>query len=136
MNRYAAKLLFQYRADIGGGRSNVMRTCEERIIVIFAKSACSALRKVKAYGKEGEFTGESESGHALYFEFVGVVDLLELGLETMPEEVWYDIVTKKQPSERRDRLIPQESCLNAIYNETRSKSKIRRQKIGVEKSDK
>jgi hypothetical protein len=118
MQRYSAKMLFQYRADLGDGRSNVMRRCEESIIVISAKNASLALRKAKAYGKKKEmkFDG-SETSYPNYFEFVGITDLLELGIETDPEEVWYNIVTLKQPSERRDTLIPQESQLNAIFLE-------------------
>lgn len=110
-------MLFQFRADLGNGLSDVMRLCEERIIVILARNASSALRKVKAYGKRKEFEGKAEAGNPIYFEFVGVTDLLELGVETEPEEVWYDIITMKQPSGRRDTLIPKESKLNAIHRE-------------------
>lgn len=122
MKRYSAKLLFQFRADLGNGQSDIMRTCEERIIVIQARSADSALAKTKSYGKAEEFDGESEAGNPIYFEFVGVMDLLELGIETKPEEVWYDIVTRKQPSERKDKLIPSEGRLQAIYQEHRGSS--------------
>jgi hypothetical protein len=123
MNRYSAKMLFQYRADLGDGRSDVMRRCEERIVVIPAMNAKSALRKAKAYGKRAEFEGKAEAGNPIYFEFIGITDLLELGIETEPEEVWYDIITMKQPSERRDQLIPQESQLNAIHWESQKKQK-------------
>jgi hypothetical protein len=123
MNRYSAKMLFQFRADLGNGRSDVMRRCEERIIVIPAKNAASALRKAKAYGKRKEFEGKAEAGNPIYFEFVGITDLLELEFETEPEEVWYDIITMKQPSERRDSLIPEESHLNAIYWEQQKNQK-------------
>jgi len=121
MHRYSAKLLFQHRADLGNGHSNTMRRCEERIIVISARNAISALRKAKSYGKSQEFDGVTESGNPFHFEFVGVMDLLKLGLECDPEEVWYDIVTRKLPSERRDTLLPKESELNAIYWENREK---------------
>ena len=88
MNRYSAKMLFQFRADLGEGRSNVMRLCEERIVVIPAKDASSALRKAKAYGKNAEMKFEgTETSYPNYFEFVGITDLLELGIETEPEEV-------------------------------------------------
>ena len=107
MRRYSAKMLFQFRADLGEERSNVMRLCEERIIVIPAKDASSALRKAKAYGKKAELKFEgSETSYPNYFEFVGVLDLLEFGIECELDEVWYDIITKKQPSERRELLIP------------------------------
>lgn len=124
MRRYSAKMLFQFRADLGEGRSNVMRLCEERIIVIPAKDAVSALRKAKAYGKKAELKfEESETSYPNYFEFIGVLDLLELGSECELNEVWYDISTKKLPSERRDELIPQESKLNAIHWERQNNQK-------------
>ena len=125
MKRYSAKMLFQFRADLGEGRSNVMRLCEVRIIVISAKNATSALRKAKKYGKNAEMTFEgSETSYPNYFEFVGITDLLELGIETGPEEVWYDIVTMKQPSERRDKIVPEESQLKAISSERQKKSEV------------
>ena len=115
-------MLFQFRADLGEGRSNVMRLCEERIIVILAKEASSALRRAKAYGKKAEIKFEgTETSYPNHFEFIGITDLLELGIETEPKEVWYDIVTMKQPSERRDKLIPKESQLNAIHWEIQKK---------------
>ena len=126
MNRYSAKMLFQYRADLGDGRSDVMRRCEERIVVFHAMNASSVLRKAKAYGKRAEFEGKAEAGNPIYFEFVGITDLLELGIETKPEEVWYDIVTMKQPSERRDKLIPKESQLNAIHWERQRNKKTKK----------
>lgn len=122
MKRYSVKLLFQFRADLGEGRSDTMRRCEERIIVLSARSAESALRKAKHYGKSEEFDAKAEAGNPIYFEFIGVTDLLELGAECEPNEVWYDIVTLKLPSERRDRLIPKESDLNAIGWERRRKN--------------
>lgn len=120
MKRYSAKLLFQFRADLGNGKSDIMRRCEERMILIPARSAIPALNKAKRYGKKSEFTGEAEAGNAIYFEFIGVLDLLELGIECDPDEVWYDIIRLKQPSERRNELIPPESELNAIADERRA----------------
>jgi hypothetical protein len=119
MKRYSAKLLFQFRADLGKGRSDTMRRCEERIIVLSARGAESALRKAKRYGKCEEFDAEAEAGNPIYFEFIGVTDLLELGTECEPNEVWYDLLTMKLPSERRDELIPKEVALNAIGWERR-----------------
>jgi hypothetical protein len=48
--------------------------------------------------------------------------LLHLGLESDPDEVWYEIGTMNQPMERRDQLLPDESNLQAIAEErTRSR---------------
>ena len=90
--------------------------------MLSARGAESALRKAKRYGKSEEFDAKAEAGNPIYFEFIGVTDLLELGAECEPNEVWYDIVTLKLPSERRDRLIPKESDLNAIGWERKRKN--------------
>ena len=115
-------LLFQYRVDLGNGQSDVMRRCEERLIVLFARNAESALRKAKAHGKKSEFDGKAEAGNPLLFEFIGVKDLLDLELHD-EAEVWYDIRTLKLPMERRDKLLPPEDKLNAIFWERREKKK-------------
>ncbi len=119
MKRYSAKLLFQFRADLGKGHSDTMRRCEERIIAVSARSAESALRKAKSHGKNEESDARAEAGNPILFEFIGVTDLLELGSECEPNEVWYDIVTRKLPSERRKELIPKKEDLNAIAWERR-----------------
>jgi hypothetical protein len=121
MKRYSAKLLFQYRFDIGGGKSDIMRRCEERIIVLSARNAETALRKAKTHGRKAEFKGKSESGLPVYFEFIGITDLLELGMECLPEEVWYDFSTRKLPMERKSTIIPPENKLNAISLERKAK---------------
>jgi hypothetical protein len=115
-------LLFQYREDLGNGKSDVMRCCEERLIVLQARNAESALRKAKAHGKKAEFKGKSSADNPLLFEFVGVKDLLELHFLD-ENEVWYDIRTLKLPMERRSTLIPPEEELNAIFWERRNKKR-------------
>jgi hypothetical protein len=126
VKRYSAKLLFQHRSDLGDGKSDIMRRCEERLIVLSARDAKSALRKAKAHGGKSEFSGNEEMGNPGFrFEFVGVLDLLEIGIECEPDEVWYDISTRKLPMERRDKLIPPEEKLNAVLleNEVRRTKK-------------
>jgi hypothetical protein len=49
MKRYSAKLFFQHRFDLGDGKSDIMRRCEERLIVLSARNGKSALRKAKAH---------------------------------------------------------------------------------------
>jgi hypothetical protein len=112
--RYSAKLLFQYRVVVGG-KSNVMRTCEERMIVLHARNAQAALASAKRSGKLAEFKYDNDDSNPVYFEFVGILDLLCLGVECREDEVWYDIKVIKQPKERRKLVLPNESKLNAIY---------------------
>jgi hypothetical protein len=113
MKRYSAKLLFQFRVTIGGD-SGKMRICEERIIVMKAATAKRALAQAKQKGKKSEYAYSNDEGNPVHFEFIGVMELLELGIECAEDEVWYDIVDRLCPSERRDKLIPPESQLNAI----------------------
>ena len=50
-------------------------------------------------------------GESVHFEFVGVTDLLRLGVECDPDEVWWEMNRLLMPSERRDRYIPSDERL-------------------------
>ena len=114
--RYAAKLLFQFRVTDHTGLSNVMRTCEERIVLINAPSARKALSLAKRRGNGAQYKYKNDVGSTVNFEFVGVMDLLHLGVECDQDEVWYNITQRKLPMERAAEILPQESELNAIRN--------------------
>ena len=116
MNRYSAKLLFQFRVDLGADTGK-RRICEERIILVEARSASSALTKTKRKGQQAQHHYKNDEGNTVYFEFIGVMDLLCLGLECDADEVWYDIRERLSPMERCDVFIPPEDQLNAIQNE-------------------
>ncbi|MBX9581803.1 MAG: DUF4288 domain-containing protein [Gemmataceae bacterium] len=116
MNRYAAKLLFQFRVT-AGGKDNRRRLCEEQIVLIAARSAREALAAAKRRGREGVHRYRNGAGGLVRFEFVGVMELLHLGLQCAPDEVWYDITRRVRPKERADRFIPPEAALHAFRNE-------------------
>jgi hypothetical protein len=118
MNRYSAKLLFQFRVTQNGD-SGKRRRCEERIITINAPSARDALVKAKRSGLKSQHQYKNGHGNPVRFEFIGVVELLHLGAECAADEVWYDITERLQPSERRCEFIPPESKLNAMALESR-----------------
>jgi len=122
MKRYSALLLFQFRADLGNDKSDIMRRCEYRIITVPARNAESALNKAMVHGEKSEFDGQAEAGNPLLFEFIGVVELLEMDAYD-PEEVWFDLRTLKLPMERRDKLIPPKNKLTAIFWERKRKKK-------------
>lgn len=122
--RYAAKLLFQFRV-VADGDSGKRRICEERIIVIRANSGKAALARAKSRGKRSEHKYDNDEGHRVHFEFIGVLDLLELGVECQDDEVWYEIRERVLPSERRSKLLPPESKLNAIWHEQQLKKRKR-----------
>ncbi len=52
----------------------------------------------------------------MFFEFVGVRDLIGCDPACESDEVWYQIVEMMTPMERRSTLIPPESKLCAIRN--------------------
>ena len=114
VERYAAKLLFQYRVSIGS-KSNTMRTCEERIIILKANTAQLALSAAKRRGRSSEYSYKNSDGNKVCFEFIGVLDLLRLGVECEKDEVWYNIITMMKPKERAKSILPAEKILNAIY---------------------
>lgn len=119
INKYAAKLLFQFRVVVDG-ESNKRRTCEERIILLDAASGKDALRMAKLAGKNEEHSYKNDEGNPVYFEFVGVKDLLDLGPECRENEVWYEIKSYLNPMERKSKLLIPEKELSAIKNETRN----------------
>lgn len=111
--RFAAKLLFQFRVEDASG-SNTMRTCEERILVLRAADAWGALAEARRRGDAGQHSYANNDGAMVHFEFVGVLNLLHLGVECEEDEVWYDIVRRKLPMERAGDIVPAEDQLNAI----------------------
>jgi|SRR5687768_2652869 hypothetical protein len=115
-SRFSAKLLFQYRVGRDAAASK-FRTVEERIVTLREKTAKSALAKVKAIGRESESRFTNDDGADVYIEFIGVVDLMELGLECEPHDVWYEIRTMLQPLERRRSILPAEEDLSAFRAE-------------------
>ena len=54
----------------------------------------------------------------VYFEFIGVMDLLHLGPECDDDQVWYDIHERLLPMERKLEVIPAESDLLANLDES------------------
>ena len=90
--------------------------CEERIINFKARSPREALRLAKLRGKRGEHAYKNTDGNKVSFQFVGVLDLMSLGIECEAEEVWYDIRERLLPMERRARILPKDRHLLARLN--------------------
>lgn len=124
MKRFSTKLLFQFRVVINGD-SGQRRRCEERIILINSPTARQALTTARSRGEQSQYEYTNDRGHPAHFEFIGVTDLLELGTECDEDEVWYDIVERLLPSERREKLIPPETELSAIKLELTPKKRKR-----------
>jgi hypothetical protein len=111
--RYAAKLLFQYRIETRA-RPSKNRTVEERIVALSAQNARKALTKADKRGRSSELHYLNNEGNRVSIEFVGVVDLMELGPECEKDTAWYEIKTMVQPMERKRELIPTPENLSAI----------------------
>lgn len=111
--RYAALLLFQFRV-VTAGEVNKRRLCEKRLILLAAPNGRAALRAAKRRGRASRHNYLNGNGGRVNFEFVGVLDLLHLGVECEPDEVWYQMCRLEEPMERRSRLLPAESRLRGL----------------------
>ena len=111
--RFAAKLLYQFRVEYEGV-SDMMRLCEERIVSIPAKTPRLALAVAKRRGKSDQHVYKNDAGANVHIEFVGVMDLLHLGVECQDGDVWYELTKRKMPMEHASKLIPAEEDLSAI----------------------
>jgi hypothetical protein len=110
--RFAAKLMFQFRVD--GDAPGGFRTVEERIVLISALNAAAAYAVAKHKGKVAKYNYLNDDGGRVYFEFVGVLDLINLGPETEDDEVWYEIRRMKDPMQRKRDLVPDKQELDAF----------------------
>jgi len=117
--RFSALMLFQFRTE-KNGISNQRRVCEERIIVIQASSALEALRLVRQKGIDEEFS-YYDNDIEVFFEFIGVMELIELGTFLDEDEVWYHFIEKLRPMENKDKILPSESQLDAFQNKLHRK---------------
>jgi hypothetical protein len=112
-HRYVAKLLFQFRVVVDGV-SNRRRLCEIMFILIRAANAEAAYRLALKRGRTSQYSYKDVSGNPIHFEFVGVLEMLRLGVECLPDEVWYDLKRITTPKERAKQLIPPKRKLNAF----------------------
>lgn len=111
--RFAALLLFQFRVMVNDDPGK-RRLCEKRIINFWATDGPTALKEAKRRGRAAQHSYKNSTGNCVYFDFIGVQELLCLGEECEHDEVWYDIVQLVRPMERKNELIPPESELNAM----------------------
>jgi len=100
--RYSAKLLFIWDPD-PVTESRRRRLCEERIVVFQSRSAHHAVQKAKAIGTASQL--RYESGHRL--RFAGILQCMELGVETGAGEVWWEFKRRSNPDRfARKAILP------------------------------
>ncbi len=109
MDRYSAKLLFQFLVCSADPAKR--RHCEERIICYEAHDHERAIRLAKRIGHASEYSYLNSDEDRVEFEFIGTMDILQLGLECSDNEVWYDIYIRKLPMERKHTLTRSNSEL-------------------------
>lgn len=116
-------MLFQFRV-VRNGISNRKRVCEERIILFEADSVASALKMARKRGKKDEFSYDAEdAGATVFFEFVGVLDLVDVNI-LENDEVWYRLVEKLEPIERKEKILPAEHDFSASKAIKRTKGRV------------
>src|SRR5688572_13578958 len=109
MPKYGAMLMFEYR------RPGVKKSpCEDRIILINAKSAKDAAKRAREYGKKEQYVYEGMYGDTIHVEFIGLKDLLALDY-VAGEEVFYEMYDAIEPRARKERWIPKEKDLQAFW---------------------
>lgn len=124
---YGAKLLFQWRV-VENGKPKRRRLCEERVVLIRARSPGAALAEAKRYGAKEAFKDPQDRprGRRVYFEFVGVMDLDDMltDFTEHPTEVWYELRERVQPMERRDKLLVPEDRMRAVCEPKRRRGRV------------
>lgn len=118
-SHYAAKLLFQFRFE--DEPRDAYRMTEERTILLQASSANAAFHLFNKLGRSEKRTSFNDEGEKYFFEFIGITDMIHLGLECGENEVWYSMKRLKSPMERREAFVPKKEKLAAFRYEKRLK---------------
>ena len=109
MSRYSAKLLFQFRES---GSHSKRRTCEIRIVQLIASTKKQALAFAKRRGEASGYHYVNARDRLVYFEFVGVIDLLSMEM-LESDQAWFEIKQIRLPMERRSEIVPDDKKLLA-----------------------
>lgn len=119
MKKFAAKLLWQFRSQ-KNETSKKMRVVEEQIIVFSSVNADKAYIKAQKHGESSQYVSVLDSRRKIdvHYEFIGVVDLIELDDwddDEAIQEVWSELSDKLTPMERRDKLIPPKEKVRVFH---------------------
>jgi len=101
----------------GGVDIDAQTNPEERIVNFSAAHGREALREAKQRGRAAQHHYKNGDGNPVYFEFVGVMQLLRLDPACDADEVWYEFTKRVRPMERRASILPPERRLSAIRND-------------------
>jgi hypothetical protein len=112
MIRFGAKLLFVF--EVSGNAAKQFRICEERIIVVMAKTPTAAYSKAMGKGKKAQTQYHNHQGELVSVQFIGIMDLLKLDPVLSDDEVWYEIKELHVRTIGSGRLIPKYDDLTAV----------------------
>jgi hypothetical protein len=115
-NKYSAKLLFQFRVE-KNKVSNKKRLCEEKIIMVNANNAIEAYNKISRSGKSLQHNYKNSIGENVYYELVGIIEILKIDESFDENEVWYEHKRMLLPKERKNKIIPNKRQLSAFVAE-------------------
>jgi len=121
MRKFAVFLLFQFKTE----KNNIInkkRICEERIYNIECETSNIAYKEAKKIGKKEEFS-YIEDKQKVNFEFIGIIDLVELSTLDDNNIVWSRFVEKLTPMERKDKIIPTKDNLT-VFKKSKGKIKL------------
>ena len=121
MNRYAAKLLFEFDKRLQGVSAQKRRVCESKIVIFHANSDDEVYESALTYGKESQYS-YTHDGYDIHYHFIGITELISLEYEE--NEVWWQFEEKLSPCERADKLIPQKHQLR-LFRAISGKGKIK-----------
>jgi hypothetical protein len=120
VKRYAAKLLFDWNPDpVTGSRDT--RLFEERIVVFNARSARGALAAAKRLGRQSELRYDS----GLRLRFVGLMQVMELGVECAEGEVWWEFSRRRMTIAQAKARLPADRSLYVFTDDQSSTASAR-----------
>ena len=99
-NKYSAKLLFQFRVE-RNKISNKKRLCEEKIILVNASNAIEAYNNISRTGKALQHNYKNTLGENVFYELVGIMEILKIDESFDKNEVWYEFKRMLLPKERK-----------------------------------
>ncbi|MBK9577518.1 MAG: hypothetical protein IPO40_10605 [Fibrobacteres bacterium] len=120
MDQYSCKLLFQWNPSKDGIEYRTRRLCEERIYKFPAKSPTSALKHAKKLGLKEEFEHPTEIG-IVKFQFVGVLELIQLIDYGENSELWYEMKERVAKNGNLNHLVTDENILAAFSKRIRKR---------------
>ena len=115
-NKYSAKLLFQFRVE-RNKISNKKRLCEEKIILVNASNATEAYINISRTGKALQHNYKNSFGENVFYELVGIIEILKIDESFDKNEVWYELKRMLLPKERKNKIIQNKRQLSAFLSE-------------------